>query len=55
VLAFETLTGPDLKAVNTFDQPVLVVPQALDAPKLGHKMTISLPRASYTVLHLATD
>lgn len=55
VLACETLTGPDLKAVNTFKQPGRVVPQKLDAPKPGRKMTLKLPPASYTVLSLAVD
>ena len=30
VLACETLTGPDLKAFNTFEQPRRVVPQRLE-------------------------
>jgi alpha-N-arabinofuranosidase len=54
VLACETLTGPDLKAINTFDAPNRVTPQALDAPRPGRSMTFKLPRASYTVAHLAT-
>jgi alpha-N-arabinofuranosidase len=54
VLACETLTGPDLKAVNTFEQPLRVVPQKLDAPAAGATMTFKLPRASYSVVHLAT-
>ena len=33
VLACETLTGPDLKAFNTFEQPRRVVPQRLDAAR----------------------
>ena len=32
VLACETLTGSDLKAANTFDQPRRVTPQRLDPP-----------------------
>lgn len=54
VLACETLTGPDLKAFNTFAQPRQVVPRALDAPAAGPKMTFKLPARSYTVAHLAT-
>ncbi len=54
-LAFESLNGPDLKATNTFDQPKKVVPQQLDAPQAGSKMTIKLPPASYSVLHFATS
>ena len=53
VLACETLTGADLKAFNTFEQPRKVAPQALDAPAAGGRMTFKLPAASYTVAHLA--
>src|SRR5579864_5573204 len=48
VLGVETLTGADLKASNSFDQPNRVVPQRLDAPKPGAKMTFKLPPRSYT-------
>ena len=54
VLACETLTGRDLKAINTFDAPNRVTPQSLDAPRPGRSMTFKLPKASYTVAHLAT-
>jgi alpha-N-arabinofuranosidase len=54
VLACETLTGPDLKARNTFDAPNRVAPEPLDAPRAGRSMTFKLPKASYTVAHLAT-
>ena len=54
MLASETLTGADLKAVNTFEKPKLVAPQKLDAPRPGTTMTFKLPRASYSVIHLAT-
>jgi alpha-N-arabinofuranosidase len=54
VIASETLTGADLKAVNTFSEPKRVVPQKLDAPRAGSTMTFKLPRASYSVIHLAT-
>ena len=53
VLACETLAGSDLKAVNTFEKPHTVVPKPLDAPRAGKSMTLKLPAASYTVLHLA--
>jgi alpha-N-arabinofuranosidase len=53
VLNCETITGPDLQAINTFDQPRRVIPQALDAPAPGSSMTLKLPPASYTVLGLA--
>jgi alpha-N-arabinofuranosidase len=53
VLACETLTGPDLKAVNSFEQPDRVVPRPLDAPRPGRRMTLKVPAASYSVLSLA--
>jgi len=53
VLNCETLTGPDLKAINSFDTPNRVTPEALDAPRAGRRMTFRLPKASYTVAHLA--
>ena len=52
VLACETLTGPDLKAFNTFEEPRRVAPQTLAAPAAGARMTFRLPPRSYTVLHL---
>jgi alpha-N-arabinofuranosidase len=55
VLACETLTGSDLKAANTFEQPKLVAPRPLDPPRPGPSMTFKLPRASYSVAHLATS
>ncbi|HWC18634.1 MAG TPA: alpha-N-arabinofuranosidase [Terriglobales bacterium] len=48
-----TITGQDLKATNTFDQPNRVVPQELEAPKLGSQMTVQLPARSYSVLTFA--
>ena len=54
VLACETLTGPDLKAVNTFADPRRVAPQRLDPPAAGARMTFNLPPRSYTVAHLGT-
>ena len=54
VLTCETLTGPDLRAANTFDQPKRVIPQPLDPPKPGPKMTLKTPARSYSVLRLAT-
>ncbi|MCS6954692.1 MAG: hypothetical protein NZM33_17790, partial [Bryobacteraceae bacterium] len=52
VLGCDTLTGPDLKAANTFEQPKRVVPQSLEAPKPGATMTLKVPARSYTVLRL---
>jgi alpha-L-arabinofuranosidase len=54
VLTCETLTGPDLKAVNTSADPRHVVPQKLDPPATSARMTFNLPPRSYTVAHLAT-
>jgi alpha-N-arabinofuranosidase len=53
VLACETLTGPDLKAFNTFDAPRRVAPAPLAAPAAGRRMTFRLPPRSYTVAHLS--
>jgi alpha-N-arabinofuranosidase len=53
VLACETLTGADLKAFNTFEDPGKVVSQKLDAGTAGGKMSVKLPPRSYTVIHLA--
>jgi alpha-N-arabinofuranosidase len=53
VLTCETLTGSDLKAFNTFEQPKRVVPQRLDPPAPGTRMTFKLPPRSYTVAQLA--
>jgi alpha-N-arabinofuranosidase len=54
VLAAQTITGKDLKATNTFDKPDTVVPQDLDLPQPGERMTVKLPASSYTVLQFAT-
>jgi alpha-N-arabinofuranosidase len=53
VLACETLTGSDLKAFNTFEQPRRVAPQPLDPPAAGSRMTFRLPPRSYTVAHIS--
>jgi len=49
----EVITGSNLKAVNTFDDPRRVTPQSLEVPKVGSRMTLQLPARSYTVLSLA--
>jgi alpha-N-arabinofuranosidase len=49
----QTMTGNDLKAVNSFEQPNKVVPQNLEPPRLGPKMTLQVPARSYTVVSLA--
>jgi alpha-N-arabinofuranosidase len=53
VTAFETITGSDLKALNTFADPKRVIPQTLDGPKVGSHMSLRLPARSYSVLTLA--
>jgi alpha-N-arabinofuranosidase len=53
VKAFLTMTGPDLKAGNTFADPKRVMPQAIENPKVGSRMTVQLPARSYSVLSLA--
>jgi alpha-L-arabinofuranosidase len=53
VSAFMTITGPDLKAGNTFADPKRVVPQTLENPKVGQRMSLQLPARSYSVLSLA--
>jgi alpha-L-arabinofuranosidase len=53
VLACDTLTGTDLKAFNTFEQPRRVVPQRLEPPAPGARMTFKLPPRSYTVAQLS--
>jgi len=53
VLTCETLTGADLKAVNTFADPRRVTPQRLDPPAAAARMTFKLPPRSYTIAHLA--
>jgi alpha-N-arabinofuranosidase len=53
VNAFITITGPDLKAANTFAEPKRVMPQTLENPKVGQRMSLQLPARSYSVLSLA--
>ena len=54
VVDCQTLTGTDLKSVNTFANPKLVVPRPLDPPKVGSTMTFKLPARSYSVAQIAT-
>jgi alpha-N-arabinofuranosidase len=48
----QVMTGPDLKAYNSFEAPKRVVPQPLDPPKPGARMTFELPAHSFAVAHL---
>ena len=52
VKAFLTITGPDLKVGNTFADPKRVMPQTIENPKVGSRMTLQLPARSYSVLSL---
>ncbi|HEX6803062.1 MAG TPA: alpha-N-arabinofuranosidase [Terriglobales bacterium] len=46
-----TLTGADLKAVNSFDSPKRVEPQAFDKANISNgRVKLQLPARSYTVL-----
>ncbi len=54
VLASWVLTGNDLKAVNSFESPRRVQPQALDKPSTnGGRTKFEVPAGSYTVLQWA--
>ena len=48
----QVMTGPDLKAYNTFEAPKRVVPQPFEAPRAGARMTFELPQHSFTVAYL---
>ena len=55
VIASETLTGPDLKAFNTFTRPDVVAPRPLDVPAAAARMTLKLPARSYSIVQLAAS
>jgi alpha-N-arabinofuranosidase len=46
----QTLTGSDLKASNSFENPKRVMPQDFDVPKTGTRTNLQLPPRSYTVI-----
>jgi alpha-N-arabinofuranosidase len=48
----QVMTGPDLKGSNSFEAPKRVVPQALEPPKAGTRMTFGLPAHSYALAYL---
>jgi alpha-N-arabinofuranosidase len=52
VLFSQVLTGPDLKAFNSFEKPKNVAPETFDAPKIATRTTFKVPARSYTVLQL---
>jgi alpha-N-arabinofuranosidase len=51
-LRFDTLTGPDLKAVNAFAEPNKVKPATLELPRAGERIVVQLPARSYSRLLL---
>jgi alpha-L-arabinofuranosidase len=53
VVVAETVTGTDLKAFNTFEEPNKVVTTKLDGVSAGGRMTVKLPARSYSVIQLA--
>jgi alpha-N-arabinofuranosidase len=53
VTSFETITGADLKAGNTFAEPRRVIPQKLENPRAGSRMSIEFPARSYSALTLS--
>jgi hypothetical protein len=50
--AKDTLTGSDLKAVNTFAAPDKVKPAPLEPPRPGERIVLQLPARSYSRLLL---
>ena len=50
VLFSQVLTGSDMKAFNSFENPKRVAPQPFDAPKPGPRATFQVPARSYTVI-----
>jgi alpha-L-arabinofuranosidase len=53
VLASQTLTGPDLKASNTFEDPKRAIPSALEPPQLrGSRLTLEAPAKSFSLVVL---
>jgi alpha-N-arabinofuranosidase len=51
-LRFDTLTGTDLKAVNTFADPGRVKPASLESPRPSGRIVVQLPARSYSRLLL---
>jgi alpha-L-arabinofuranosidase len=50
VLFSQLLTGSDLKACNSFENPNKVAPQSFEPPKIGAKTVIQVPARSYSVI-----
>jgi alpha-N-arabinofuranosidase len=54
VTAARVLTGPDLKAFNSFAEPEKVAPQPLEAPKAATSTKFQVPARSYSVIQWRT-
>jgi alpha-L-arabinofuranosidase len=55
VLTSEVITGPDLKATNTVEDPRRVVPQKQEPPQLAAgKTTVKVPAKSYSLFVFQT-
>ncbi len=54
ILEAQTISGPDLKAVNTFSSPNNVAPQRIELPMPSTELTFKVPARSYTAIQLAT-
>jgi alpha-N-arabinofuranosidase len=52
VLFSQVLTGADLKAFNSFENPENVTPRAFEAPRMASRTVLKVPARSYTVLQL---
>jgi alpha-N-arabinofuranosidase len=50
VVVSQVLTGQDLKASNSFENPRRVAPQSLDAPKTATRTIFQVPARSYSVI-----
>jgi alpha-L-arabinofuranosidase len=50
VLFSQVLTGADLKASNSFEEPNKIAPQLFETPKIGARTLIQAPARSYTVV-----
>jgi alpha-N-arabinofuranosidase len=50
----QVLTGTDLKAFNSFENPKRVAPQNFEPPKIGPHTLLQVPPRSYTVVQFST-
>ncbi len=55
VLTSQVITGPDLKATNTFEEPNRIVPAKQEPPRMnGARTTIEVPAKSYSLFVFQT-